>query len=114
MWSALKRCGPASARSSLHPLARARKRQGDIEHRAAAQLTLRPHLAAVQLDDLPDDRQAETGAGDVLGRLRVDARKALEDRLQRLWRDPETFVAHLDPHPLSVGTALHTDPPTGR
>src|SRR5947209_4460625 len=113
MRSALKRGDPASARSSLHLRARACKGQHDVEHRAAAELALRPDLAAVELDDLADDGKAEPGALDIFRRLRVDAREAFEDRLERVGWDPKALVAHIETQLVAVGPRGDGDPPTG-
>src|SRR3989442_7915009 len=113
MRSALKRRDPASARSSLHLSARACKRQHDVEHRAAAELAVRPHLAAVELDDLTDDGKAEPGALDIFRRLRIDTREPLEDRLERVRWDPKALVAHIEAQLVAVGPGGHDDPATG-
>src|SRR5687767_10088926 len=95
-FSVLKSFGPASARSSLHESRGARKRQGDVEHRPAAKLALRPDPAAVELDDLADDRKAKAGPLDVLRRLRIDTRVAFEDRLQGFLWDAQTLIPDVE------------------
>src|SRR5687767_6037716 len=113
-FSAIKRFGPASARSSLHESRGARKRQGDVEHRAAAQLALRPDPAAVELDDLADDRKAEAGPLDVSRRLRIDARVTLEDRLQGVFWDAQPFVPDVEEELVALRPRTQRDAPARR
>ena len=82
-----------------------------MEHRAAAQLALRPDPAAVELDDLADDRKPEAGPLYVLRRLRIDARLALEDRLQRLLRDAHTLVPDVEEKLIALRARREGDAP---
>src|SRR5689334_12129650 len=59
-------------------------RQDDVKGRSTSDLALGPDPAAVQLDDLSDDRQPESGPRDLALRGRLDAGVAVEHRVERL------------------------------
>src|SRR5262245_11837946 len=71
------------------------RRQRKRERRALTHLALHPDPAAVQLDELPRQRQPEPRAFDLLGR-RPDLPKLLEDRLLVLRGDTDPGVRHGD------------------
>src|SRR5690606_20669554 len=84
------------------------RRQADVEARAA-HVALRvdavrhQDAAAMRLDDLLGDAEAEAGVGAVFLARRTLAVEALEDRLELVRRQPRPVVAHAHPH-LGAGT----------
>src|SRR5438067_970158 len=85
------RLGAHAGRSRLRllSLGRASIRNRKVEDAARARAALHPDAAAVVLDDLLTDRQADTRA--FLGR--AEAREGLEDPLDMIWIDPNAVVA---------------------
>src|SRR4051794_23210287 len=72
-------------------------RHGEPERRAATRHALNADPAAVQLDNLLDNRQAQPAATIwELGRLSA-AVERLPDPLDLLWSEPRAGVRHLDP-----------------
>src|SRR5437773_8911544 len=71
-----------------------REREG--ERGALADLALHPDLAAVQLDELPRERQPEARALVLLRVIGPDLTELLEDGLLILERDAHAGVAHRD------------------
>ena len=71
-----------------------RARQCDVERRAFPAFAVDVDASAVRCDDLADDPETETEAGEVL--LADRAFEATEDALVILRRDPDAFVADLD------------------
>ena len=73
---------PARGQVELQPRLLAQlQRQPDGERAAAAQLALQRHLAAEQLRQLADDRQAQAGAGVLAGQRVAGLAELLEDQL---------------------------------
>src|SRR4051812_23894901 len=67
-------------------------RQGDDEPRAALRAVLRADGAAVQLDEMFDDGEAEPRAAGVARTRLVDAIEPLEHARQIVFRDAGPFV----------------------
>src|SRR5690606_28184634 len=86
---AARRPGAAARRSADR---RRGQRQLDREGRPVARPAVDPHRAAVRVDDLPHDPQAEPEAAEVARGHRP--LEALEDALVALRRDPDAAVAH--------------------
>src|SRR5262249_27784366 len=74
----------------VHPI-----RQREVEDAAAARRLVDPDLAAVALDDLLADRQADAGARELVAR--VQAAEHLEDPLGVVGVDAQAVVLHRDP-----------------
>src|SRR4029450_6775945 len=72
------------------------ERQRQPERRALALRRFHRHLTAVDLRDVPHDRETEPGAARRAAARLVDAIEALEDALEIARRDPDAVVAHAD------------------
>ena len=68
----------------------------------------KPMRAAVRLDDLSRDREAEAGAGDT-GRAGVTAEELREDPLLLVLGNPEPFVADDHPHARAASLGCELD-----
>src|SRR5919197_3017690 len=83
--------------------------KADPERRAASFLALEPDLAAVRLDDLSRQDEAEPGAGDAALSPHIAAEELGEEPVFVLLGDAETVIAHPDgdlvPNP--PGSYLH-------
>src|SRR6266550_4182303 len=66
------------------------------------------------LDALARDVEAEPGAADATGHLRVEAIELLEDALLLRRRDSEPLVAHLDAHAVALVGNANADTPAVR
>src|SRR5205814_4961598 len=73
-------------------------RQRERERRALADLALHPDLAAMQLDELPREREAEAGALTPPGVVRARLTKLLEDQRLLVVRDADAGVRDRDRH----------------
>src|ERR1700694_5298856 len=69
--------------------------QREVELGAGPRRAVDPDPAAMQLDDLSGDREAEACADDVGAALLVSL-KAAEKPLDEVRRDPDAMVAHAD------------------
>src|SRR5262245_55916607 len=88
------------------------RRQPDREGRAVPKLGGDHQLAAVTIEDVLDDGQAQTGAALLPARRHVDAIEALGQPRQMLGGDAWTVVDDLDPQAAgpAVLTWLAADP----
>src|SRR5439155_14183210 len=84
-------------------------RELEAERGAAAGPTHDSDRPAVELDDVLDDREAETGAGALARARRVHAIEALEHPVLVLGRDPGAGVAHLAPDVPGAASERHRD-----
>src|ERR1700675_3021569 len=89
-------------------------RQLDGERRAASPVRGDPDTAVHAVHELAADVEAEAGAADAAGQVRVEPEELLEDSRLLCLRDAETLVFDLeadpaarllqqDPHPAAVG-----------
>src|SRR6185369_10110960 len=77
----------------LLPLLASEQRQRQLEGRAAAfGVAVCVDRPIMRLDDRADDRQAETGAGDLQALHVLAAEEALEEAGAILWRDSRAAV----------------------
>ena len=74
------------------------QRQIEPEPRALAQFALQVDLAAVQLDQPLDQRQAQPGAAEFARRRAVDLHEPLEDPVALRLVDADAGVGDRDPH----------------
>ena len=95
-------------------LVAAERRQLEPERRALALFAREVDAAAVRLDDLARDREAEADAGDS-ARLCLAAEELREDARLVLLRDPEALVANRDADDPGLALAESTNmrPPSG-
>ncbi len=84
-----------------------------VGHDVAADTVVDVNGAAVELDDLLGDGQAQPGAAVVGGPARVQTREALERPRPVLGRDPRPLVAHPQPDALSPGRGRQHHQPSG-
>src|SRR5687768_18480329 len=73
-------------------------RQEHADRRPAADGARRLDAAAVSIDEMADDREAEPGPPFGARAARVHAIEPLEDARQMLRRDADAGVAHIHPH----------------
>src|SRR5213592_4477359 len=82
------------------------ERERERERGALADLALYPDLAAVQLDELPREREPEARALVLLGVVAPDLPELLEDRFLILGSNAHARVADRDlGHPVGDGRA---------
>src|SRR5882672_9451069 len=79
------------------------------ERRSTTHLALHPQAAAVELDELSRQREAETRAL-ALARGVAHLAELLEDRLLVLWRDTDPGVGHGHLDGAIRGQRTHVDP----
>ena len=94
-------------RASRAPLHHRRLRQLNIEGRALAGPTLRPHSSADPLDRLAHQRQADARAGILV--VAMQSLEDLEDVIVVFHLEADAIVGDAEHHAQIVATALHPD-----
>src|SRR6266849_3483700 len=79
------------------------QRDGEVERRTVTDSALDPDLAAMHLDDLLNDREAQAGPGYRLGGAAADPPEAFEDMLDLVRRDAQPGVGDADERKTAVG-----------
>src|SRR5687767_9527237 len=87
---------------------------GEKESAALAEFALYPDFAAVGLDDVFDDGEAEAGAALVAGAGAIDAVETFEDAALRFGRNAGAVVGDGDGCTLRIGFGGDSDGAAGR
>src|SRR5687767_14930872 len=91
-----------------------RRGNGEKESAAVAEFALDPDFAAVGLDDVFDDGEAEAGAALVAGAGAIDTVEAFEDAALRFGRNAGAIVGDGDGGALTIGFGGDGDGAAGR
>src|SRR5712692_11089542 len=85
------------------------QRDGEVERRTVTDRALDPDLAAMHLNDLLNDREAQAGPGYRLGGAAPDPPEALEDVLDLVRGDAQAGVGHADERKPAVCAGRESD-----
>src|SRR5260370_1561051 len=86
----------------------------EMERRTMTNRAFDPDLAAMHLNDLLNDREAQPGPGDGLGGAAPDPPESLEDMFDLVCRDAQAGIGHADHRKSALGARGYGPPPPAR